>query len=107
MTADLVVHLDNLSSANVKQYLSVRAARAGVKMWDKPLHDLRKSCILDWARIQPSTNALKLWAGHASIGTTLKFYDKVRQEDMAVGQGRIFANATRPPNSAPNTPAGA
>lgn len=101
---DTVVKLENLSDVNAKEYLAVRARRAGIAMWDKPLHDLRKSCISDWARIQPSPTVLKLWAGHASIHTTLKFYDQVRASDMASGQGRVFAPSAAMGGQSPNSP---
>lgn len=78
---------------NIGRDLAVWCKHAGITPWAKPLHDLRKSCILDWVRLQPSPQVLKLWAGHATITTTLTFYDRARDVDMAVGQGLVFKAA--------------
>ena len=45
------------------------------------LHDLRKSCIQNWADYLPM-NVVKELAGHSSIETTAKFYNKVTPEHM-------------------------
>jgi len=58
------------------------------------LHDLRRSCITNWAGILPMHVVQKL-AGHSDIKTTQKFYPAVRQEDMERAQllqSKILAN---------------
>lgn len=52
------------------------------KVGDVSLHDLRRSAISHWARQMPAA-VVKESAGHASIETTLKYYVKIRAEDMA------------------------
>ena len=52
------------------------------KVGDVSLHDLRRSAISHWARQMPAA-VVKELAGHASIETTLKYYVKIRAEDMA------------------------
>jgi len=58
------------------------------------LHDLRRSCITNWAYILPIHVVQKL-AGHSDINTTQKYYLAVRQEDMEkarILQSKILAN---------------
>jgi hypothetical protein len=58
------------------------------------LHDLRRSCITNWAHILPIHVVQKL-AGHSDIKTTQKYYLAVRQEDMErarILQSKILAN---------------
>ena len=45
------------------------------------LHDLRRSCITNWARELPAHVVQKL-AGHSDLKTTQKYYLIVQQEDM-------------------------
>ncbi|MCX5646145.1 MAG: site-specific integrase [Phycisphaerae bacterium] len=45
------------------------------------LHDLRRSCLTNWARELPAHVVQKL-AGHSDIKTTQKYYLIVQQEDM-------------------------
>ena len=45
------------------------------------LHDLRKSCIQNWANVLPM-NVVKELAGHSSIETTARFYNKVTPEHI-------------------------
>lgn len=54
-------------------YLDRWCAAAGVRPWAKVTHDLRKSCLTDWADRFP-IHVVKRWAGHSSIATTEKFY---------------------------------
>lgn len=45
------------------------------------LHDLRKSCIQNWANVLPM-NVVKELAGHSSITKTTKFCNKITSEHM-------------------------
>jgi len=45
------------------------------------LHDLRRSCITNWARELPAHVAQRL-SGHSSLETTVKYYLTVREEDL-------------------------
>jgi integrase len=61
---------------------------------DCTLHDLRRSCITNWARVLPMHVVQKL-AGHSDIKTTQRYYLAVRQEDMErarILQSKILAN---------------
>lgn len=63
------------------------------------LHDLRRSCITNWAHILPIHVVQKL-AGHSDIKTTQKYYLAVRQEDMdraRILQSKILANELTDP----------
>ncbi len=58
------------------------------------LHDLRRSCITNWAHILPIHVVQKL-AGHSDIKTTQRYYLAVRQEDMEkakILQSKFLAN---------------
>lgn len=85
---DYVVDRSKIYLANIGRDFQRWCAKAGVPAYGKPLHDLRKSCVSDWVRLQPAANVVKLWAGHATLATTLSYYDQARDEDMAVGKGR-------------------
>lgn len=64
-------------------------AEAGLSIWDKPLHTLRKSCIDDWARVAPP-NVVMEWATHSSLQTTHLYYTKVNPADEQIGRGAMF-----------------
>ena len=49
------------------------------------LHDLRRSCITNWASHLP-IHVTKQLAGHADVRTTEKYYLAVRDEDIAQAQ---------------------
>ena len=55
--------------------------RRKAKVAECTLHDLRRSCITNWAQVLPIHVVQKL-AGHSDIKTTQKYYLAVRQEDM-------------------------
>ena len=61
---------------NINRNIKLSIKRAGLKLWAKPLHSLRKSCITDWAERYP-IHAVKEWAGHSSIATTQGYYTQV------------------------------
>jgi integrase len=45
------------------------------------LHDLRRSCITNWAKSLP-IQAVQQLAGHSNIETTRKYYLSVQQADL-------------------------
>jgi len=66
---------------NIDRAILGTIKRAGLKIWKKPLHSLRKSCIQDWTQTYPLTDVM-FWAGHSSVDTTQKFYTKGSKENM-------------------------
>jgi integrase len=70
---------DNALVNNIKRAFDTLLKKAGVPQ--STLHDLRRSCITNWARELPAHVVQKL-AGHSDIKTTQKYYLIVRQEDM-------------------------
>ena len=49
------------------------------------IHDLRRSCITNWAKVLPLHVVQKL-AGHSSIQTTQTYYLSIQEEDMQRAQ---------------------
>lgn len=72
--------LYNVYGGNLTRDVKAAVERAGVVVYSKPLHTLRKSCITDWAGQYPM-HVVKEWAGHANIATTQQFYLKVLDSD--------------------------
>ena len=68
---------------NVLRKFKTRCRQAGVKEYT--LHDLRRSCITNWALHLPIHVVQKL-AGHSDIKTTQTYYLFVRKEDIARAQ---------------------
>ena len=59
-------------------------------------HDLRRSCITNWARRLPIQTVQHL-AGHSNMETTRKYYLSVQQDDLAIArqlQSRLMAPLT-------------
>jgi hypothetical protein len=54
--------------------------RAGIGKYT--LHDLRRSCITNWARKGLPIHVTQQLAGHADIKTTQKFYLSVQDDDL-------------------------
>ena len=52
------------------------------------VHDLRRSCITNWAKKVPIQVVQQL-AGHSDISTTRKYYLAVRSEDLASANGLL------------------
>ena len=50
---------------------------------DRPLsiHTLRKSCIKNWAKVNRDPNVTRELSGHASLKTTMEYYNQVTTED--------------------------
>jgi integrase len=63
---------------NLTRDLKVLCRKAGVGSFT--LHDLRRSCITNWARVLPIHVVQKL-AGHSDIKTTQLYYLAVREDD--------------------------
>jgi hypothetical protein len=57
--------------------------QAGVGLFT--IHDLRRSCITNWARSLP-THVVQKLAGHSDIKTTQQFYLSVQEDDFAKAQ---------------------
>jgi integrase len=51
------------------------------KLFDYTFHDLRRSCITNWARHLPAHVVRKL-AGHSSLETTMRYYLSVQENDL-------------------------
>ncbi len=64
---------------NVNKNFQRRASKAGVN--SVSLHDLRRSCLTNWARALP-IHVVRELAGHADIATTQRFYLAVTEQDM-------------------------
>ena len=58
-----------------------RRDRKGVGEREFTIHDLRRSCITNWARKLP-IHVVQQLAGHADINTTKKYYLSVQDEDI-------------------------
>ena len=68
---------------NVLRRFKTLCRRAGIGRYT--LHDLRRSCITNWARRLP-IHVVQQLAGHSDIKTTQQFYLSVRPEDVAEAQ---------------------
>lgn len=66
------------------------------------IHDLRRSCITNWARKLPVHVVQKL-AGHANLSTTIKYYATVLPADMEHAS-RVTAAAIEMQQDALGTP---
>ena len=65
---------------NVLRKFQTRCRQAGVKKYT--FHDLRRSCITNWALHLP-IHVVQHLAGHSDIKTTQRFYLFVRKQDIA------------------------
>ena len=65
---------------NVLKKFQIRCKRAQIGNFT--LHDLRRSCITNWARQGLPIHVAQKLAGHADIETTQKFYLSVQEEDL-------------------------
>lgn len=65
---------------NVLRKFKTMLKRAGVGKYT--LHDLRRSCITNWARSGTPIHVAQKLAGHADIQTTQKFYLSVQEDDL-------------------------
>jgi len=68
---------------NVLRRFKTLCRRAGVGRFT--IHDLRRSCITNWARALP-IHVVKQLAGHSDIDTTQKFYLSIQPEDIVKAQ---------------------
>lgn len=65
---------------NLLRKFETMVRRAGIGTYT--LHDLRRSCITNWARKGLPIHVAQKLAGHAEIKTTQKFYLSVQDEDL-------------------------
>lgn len=82
--ATFIVEPGTIAVKNIWRDAGALCRRADVKVYAKPMHALRKSCITDWAAQHPA-HVIKEWAGHSDIRTTLKYYLKVSPRDYEAG----------------------
>ncbi len=68
---------------NLNRRLATRRKKAGVAKFT--YHDLRRSCITNWAHHLPAHVVQKL-AGHSDIKTTQKYYLAVRSDDLELAR---------------------
>ncbi len=68
---------------NVLRRLKALCQRAGVP--PHSVHDLRRSCITNWAKHLP-IHVVQQLAGHSNIRTTQKYYLSVQSEDIKKAQ---------------------
>ena len=64
---------------NLNRRLATLRSRAGLEKFT--YHDLRRSCITNWAKVLPAHVVQKL-AGHSDIKTTQKYYLSVQEDDL-------------------------
>ena len=79
---------------NVLTGLKKLCRKAGVKVFC--LHDLRRTCITNWAQRLP-IQVVKELAGHSSIETTQKYYLSVQPTDMVAArdlQSKLMTSLT-------------
>jgi integrase len=81
--------LSDICHDNIPRDVKAIVKRAGLSMYGKPLHTLRKSCLTDWAGRFPM-HTVKEWAGHSDIATTQKFYLKVSDGDYTKAAKESF-----------------
>jgi integrase len=78
---------------------SFHKLRGNAAVAECTLHDLRRSCITNWAKVLPIYVVQKL-AGHSDIKTTQKYYLAVQEEDLEMArrvQSKILeSNLTDP-----------
>ena len=49
------------------------------------IHDLRKSCITNWAMVNKNPKVTQVWAGHSDLKTTMQYYSKVTEDQRQAG----------------------
>lgn len=79
---DPVVDAGSLTFNNLGRETARWCRRAKIAAYGKPLHTLVKSCITDWVREHPA-HVVQVWAGHATIETTLKYYTAAEDHQLA------------------------
>jgi integrase len=70
-------------SNNVLRRFKTLCRRAKVKIYS--IHDLRRSCITNWAKSLPA-HLVQMLAGHSDIRTTQIYYLSVQSEDIKKAQ---------------------
>ena len=75
-----VIPVRNINLGNLWRDFGLICKRAGVLHHAKPIHNLRKSCIRDWADRHPA-HVVKEWAGHGDLNTTDTYYLQVPESE--------------------------
>src|SRR5262249_37109014 len=88
----MVLPRDGVGRTNIWRDFQVLFKRAGVTPYSKPMHSLRKSCITDWARTNPS-HVVQQWAGHSDYRTTAQHYLQVSVSDYRKAAGLPLEDA--------------
>ena len=70
-------------SNNVLRRFKTLCKRAKIKIYS--VHDLRRSCITNWAKSLP-VHVVQMLAGHSDIKTTQTYYLSVQEEDIKKAQ---------------------
>ena len=68
---------------NLNRRLATLRRKAGLA--DFTYHDLRRSCITNWAKVLPAHVVGKL-AGHSSIKTTQQYYLSVQKDELELAR---------------------
>ena len=76
-------NIDQSLSNNVLRRFKTLCKRAKVKIYS--VHDLRRSCITNWAKALP-VHVVQMLAGHSDIRTTQTYYLSVQPEDIKKAQ---------------------
>ncbi len=70
---------------NMLRKFKTMCKRAGVREYE--IHDLRRSCITNWARKGARIHVVRVLAGHADLATTQEYYLAVEQSELDVASG--------------------
>jgi len=93
------------ASVNLRTHFERIIAKAGIAPWPRLFHNLRASCLTDWAERFPA-HAVAKWAGHSPM-IAAQHYLQVRDThfDLAAGVGQGSENPASNPASNPATQA--
>ncbi|MEM9791161.1 MAG: hypothetical protein AAF842_12245, partial [Planctomycetota bacterium] len=89
---DTIIQPGELVLDNPGRDMALICRWVGVEPYGKPIHALRKSCITEWVSANHPPHAVQVWAGHKLIKTTLEFYTKVSEKDMAAAKATSDAS---------------
>jgi integrase len=98
-SATWVVPRGSIPLKNIWRDFGPLCKRAGIARYPKPMHALRKSCITDWAAVQPA-HVVQSFAGHSDYRTTTRYYLKVSEADF----DRVTGLAQKPAQNPESDP---